>query len=191
MVKKLRTETSAAASVLVFGIPRGGKVPVGARFNAADAEVAGWIAHHQGLKILHATAAPAVELAALLRDWQLRANRSVLLPVVSISVFENLRALAADTAASPAAVEERGNWVHNARNTPERLAMTEPVWSAMAVRDVVLTPEYNRRGAIEGWWEAAILAIADDVYTVCWLDDPETGFRKRKRHELAPLHPSR
>ena len=67
----------------------------------------------------------------------------------------------------------------------ERLRLANALWSAMAIDDIVLTMEYDRRGAIEGWWEAVILAIANDVYTVCWLEDPETGFRKRKPHELA------
>lgn len=37
--------------------------------------------------------------------------------------------------------------------------------------------------------EAAILAIDSDVYTICWLDTLETGFRKRKRHEIALILP--
>ncbi len=63
----------------------------------------------------------------------------------------------------------------------------------MAVGDTVLAPEFDGEGGIEGWWEATILAIAEDggLCTLCWLDDPEWGFRKRQRTELAPLHPSR
>ena len=175
----------------VFGIPRGGKMPVGARFSAADIEVARWIAHHHGLDFLQATSAPAAELAALLREWQLRANGAPILPVISLTVWENLRSLLPTGTVdrtNPAASEAS---VADPERAAQRLATADAMWSALAVNEVVLTLEYDRRKAVEGWWEAVILAIADGVYTTCWLDDPETGFRKRKLTELAPLHPSR
>src|SRR3954463_9071932 len=92
MGKPKISEPPALMSV-VFGIPRGGKMPVGARFSAADTEVARWIAHHHGLDLLQTTSAPAAELAALLREWQLRANGAPILPVISLTVWENLRSL--------------------------------------------------------------------------------------------------
>jgi hypothetical protein len=63
----------------------------------------------------------------------------------------------------------------------------------MAVGEVVLAPEFDRHGEVEGWWEAVLLAVAEDGEgcTVCWLDEPETGFRRRRRVDLAPLHPRR
>jgi hypothetical protein len=190
MAKQRIPELAAPLSV-VFGIPRGGKMPVGARFSAADAEVARWIAHHHGLDLLQATSAPAAELAALLREWQLRANGAPILPVISLTVWENLRSLLPNVAVDRAIPGASEASAADPERAAQRLAMAEAMWSALAVNDVVLTLEYDRRKAVEGWWEAVILAIADGVYTTCWLDDPETGFRKRKLTELAPLHPSR
>ena len=184
-----KNDTEPATAIAVFGIPRGGKTPVGARFSANDIGVARWIAKHQGLQLLLAKSAPAIELTALLREWQIRANGAAILPVLSLSMAENLRALAADTANAPGpAAGDDGPTA--ADRTAARLALASPLWAAMAVDDIVLTMEYDRRGVSEGWWEAVILSIANDVYTVCWLEDPETGFRKRKPHELAPLHPT-
>jgi hypothetical protein len=71
------------------------------------------------------------------------------------------------------------------------LALAEPLWAGLAVGDTVLAPEFGQDGAPEGWWEAILLAIADDVVTLCWRDDPEFGFRRRRRDELALLHPGR
>jgi len=78
MAKQRPPEFAAPVSV-VFGIPRGGKMPVGARFSAADTEVARWIAHHHGLDLLQATSAPAAELAAVARHegWPVSDSKDV------------------------------------------------------------------------------------------------------------------
>src|SRR4051794_5429346 len=100
MTKRNDTEPATAGAV-VFGLPRGEKTPVGARFSAADIGAARWIAKHQGLQLLLTKSAAAVELAALLREWQIRATGSAMLPVISLSMNENLRAVAADPANQP------------------------------------------------------------------------------------------
>ena len=65
--------------------------------------------------------------------------------------------------------------------------------AAIAPGDVVLAPEYDRKGCVEGWWEAVVLAVPEgegEACTVCWPDDPHFGFRRRRRDELVPLHPA-
>ena len=63
-------------------------------------------------------------------------------------------------------------------------------WAALAVGDVVLARDYDRDGESVGWWEAVVLAPADgDAFTLGWRDYPEQGLVRRRRAELAPLHP--
>ncbi len=71
----------------------------------------------------------------------------------------------------------------------KRRAIAEPLWAALAVGDVVLARDYDREGESVGW-EAVVLAPADgDAFTLGWPDYPEQGRARRKRAELAPLHP--
>jgi len=196
---KQKPATAAADPIfVVFGVPRGGRMPVGARFAAAEEGIARWVARHRGLNLLRATSARAssaraAELAAQLREWQLRANGSPFLPVISLSLWESLRALGAAEGATADASSlgaDESKATDPERST-ERLTMAEALWAALAVGDTVLAPEYDERGAAEGWWEAAVLAVSEDgVVTTCWLDDPQAGLRRRRRTELAPLHPS-
>lgn len=50
---------------------------------------------------------------------------------------------------------------------------------------VVLAPEYDERGAIEGWYEAIITAIHGEVFTLRFRDYPV----RRKRYELGLMYP--
>ncbi len=186
-----------APVLAVFGVPRGRRRPVGARFAIAEAEIARWVARQRGLRVLVAEAEPALSVTAGLRDWEMGVDGRALLPVIPGALWANLCALAAGMAAAGQAEEADPATAPDTDAAPaagaeERLALAEPLWAAMAVGDTVLAPEFDGEGGIEGWWEATILAIAEDggLCTLCWLDDPEWGFRKRQRTELAPLHPS-
>jgi hypothetical protein len=196
--------------LLLFGVPRGGSRQVGARFAATEAAIARWIARHRGLSLLAAEAGTALSRAALLPEWQLGADGAPKLAVIPAGLWHGLReqleavtgaggADAAGTAGgdagATAADETNAEAAAAAALQARRLALAAPLWAAMAVGDVVLAPEFDRHGEVEGWWEAVILAVAEDEdgdgsCTVCWLDEPETGFRRR-RVDLAPLHPSR
>ncbi len=202
MTRKKPSGPATPAPVLaVFGVPRGRRRPVGARFPAAEVEIARWVARQRGLRVLMAEAEPALSVTAGLRDWEMGADGRVLLPVIPGALWANLCALAAGMAAAGQAEEADLATAPDTEDTAdaapapaeERLALAEPLWAAMAVGDTVLAPEFDGEGGIEGWWEATILAIAEDggLCTLCWLDDPEWGFRKRQRTELAPLHPGR
>ena len=110
----------------------------------------------------------------------LGADGRALLPVIPGALWQNLRALAAGMAAAGQAEEADLATAPDTDAAPaawaaERLALAEPLWAAMAVGDTVLAPEFDGEGGIEGWWEATILAIAEDggLCTLCWLDDPE------------------
>ena len=144
--------------------------------------------------LLVAGTEPALNVTAGLRAWEMAADGRALLPVIPGALWANLCALAAGMAATGQAEEaDQGTAPDTDAAPADRLALAEPLWAAMAVGDTVLAPEFDGEGGIEGWWEATILAVAEDggLCTLCWLDDPEWGFRKRQRRDLAPLHPGR
>ena len=179
----------APAAYVAFGVPRAGRMPVGARFAPHEAEAARWVARHLGLELLEAWPdTPAAALAERLRGFELRANGSPVLPPLAQALWEDLRALA-DTR-SPAAATRDGE----GSGIPDAAPVHALPDAAVAPGDIVLAPEYDRRGCVEGWWEAAVLAVpgeAGAACTVCWLDEPESGFRRRRRDELVPFRPAR
>ena len=84
------------AAYATFGVPRAGRMPVGARFAPHEAEAARWVARHLGLELLEAApGTPAAALAERLRGFELRGNGSPVLPPLAQALWEDLRALAA------------------------------------------------------------------------------------------------
>jgi hypothetical protein len=176
---------------ILFGIPSGARRAVGARFAAAEAGVARWIARHQGLSVVAAGTEALARLAARLPEWRLKPDGTPLLTILTDALWEELRAVAAPVAErpdqQPAAPDGRGG-----ETVPsKRLALAEPLWAALAVGDTVLARDFDRDGEFAGWWEAvALAAFEGDGFTLAWRDAPEQGrLIRRRRAELAPPHP--
>ena len=84
---------------------------------------------------------------------------------------------------------------HNAKTTPaaatpnktDTLATTRPPlpksWSEIRVGSLVIAHE----GVTEGWWEATVTEIRDDVLTLRWRDYPRQAAVTRVRKEVALL----
>jgi hypothetical protein len=135
---------------------------------------------------------PFVFSAARLPEWRLRPDGSPLLTILPDALWEELRAVAAPQAEhtdhQPAAKEGSGE--ENTAAAAKRRALAEPLWASIVVGDVVLARDYDRDSESVGWWEAVVLAPDDgDSFTLGWRDYPEQGLVRRKRSELAPLHP--
>jgi hypothetical protein len=111
------------------------------------------------------------------------------LTILPDALWEELRAVAppeAEPKNQSAAPESSGT---EEAAMAKRRAIAEPLWAALAVGDVVLARDYDREGESVGW-EAVVLAPADgDAFTLGWPDYPEQGLVRRKRAELALLHP--
>ena len=196
MTRKKPSGPATPAPVLaVFGVPRGRRRPVGARFPVAEAEIARWVARQRGLHVLAAEAEPALNVTAGLREWELGADGRAPLPVIPGARWANLCALAARMAAAGQAEEAHPATAPDPDAAPagaeERLALAGPLWAAMAVGDTVLAREFDRDGDFVGWWEAVVRAAEGDDFTLAWRDYPEQGLVRHQRTELAPLHPSR
>ena len=150
MTRKTPSGPATPAPVLaVFGVPRGRRRPVGARFPIAEAEIARWVARQRGLRVLMAEAEPALSVTAGLRDWEMRVDGRALLPVIPGALWANLCALAAGMAAAGLAEEEDLATASDTDAAPaapaeQRLALAEPLWAAMAVGATVLTRDFNR-----------------------------------------------
>src|SRR5215213_11864964 len=77
-------EASAPGPAYVaFGLPRAGRMPVGARFAPHEAEAARWLARRLALELIEAAPdGPAAALAERLRGFEVRPNGSPVLPVI-------------------------------------------------------------------------------------------------------------
>jgi hypothetical protein len=186
---KATPKPAPAPDLILFGIPRGGRRAVGARFPTAEAGVARWIARHQGLSVAAANTEALAQLAARLPEWRLKPDGSPLLTILTDALWEELRAVAppeAERTDQPGEAADGGGRAATAK----RRALAEPLWASIVVGDTVLARDFDRDGDFVGWWEAVVLAPADgDSFTLGWRDYPEQGLVRRKRAELAPLHP--
>ncbi len=187
---KATPKPAPAPDLILFGIPRGGRRAVGARFPTAEAGVARWIARHQGLSVAAANTEALAQLAARLPEWRLKPDGSPLLTILTDALWEELRAVAGPEAKpmdhQPAAAE--GGATEGA--TATRRALAEQLWASIVAGDVILAKDFDRDGDFVGWWEAVVLAPAEgDAFTLGWRDYPEQGLVRRRRAELAPLHP--
>ena len=180
-----------APDLILFGIPRGARRAVGARFAGAEAGVARWIARHQGLSVVAAASDQLARLAARLPEWRLKPDGTPLLTILTDALWEELRAVAAPEAERPDQQPAAPDGGGGEAVTPKRLALAEPLWAALAVGDTVLARDFDRDGEFAGWWEAVLLApFEGDGFTLAWRDAPEQGrLIRRRRAELALPHP--
>jgi hypothetical protein len=196
MKQNVENALTGAKTIIVFGLLMRGRAPVAAKFAEADRSLAMWVAHHQGLTAVALNRPSDDPMLSTIPDWQLRPDKGVRLATVTLDAFAKLQAAAAARTADAeisgdgSAADWSDDWLREPRTKEGRTSLYDPIWAAMDVRDIVLSPEYDHRGAVSGWWDAVILAIRGESYTICWLDDTHTGFRTRQRHELAPLHPA-
>ena len=74
-------------------------------------------------------------------------------------------------------------------SVPASSLPVDPLWANLAINMVVLAPEYTDQGTPEGWWEAVIVAIHNDVLRLRWRDYPRQEHINRKRDEVALMYP--
>jgi hypothetical protein len=174
-------------ALIVFG-KRPRKQPRAAWFSAADAAVARWIAHRYGLSTLKATTRVTNELSNPIGEWQLVPQGQPMVPTVKLDTFDQLLALAdearATGEATNEAIDEGGA---PAEVTAQQREAAKALWGSLAIGSLVLAQEDD---PARGWWEAIILAMHQDICTLCWRDHPDDGLVRRESRHLAILHPS-
>jgi len=193
------TEASRPA-ILIFGIVKGRFRPQAARFRAEEIELARYLAAKLDLAMLTIDVQLLEEIGLVIPEWQLRPGDQAVIPFVRGQVFEQLRQLVqpganGDTPATPGTDGGNAPIPGNGLGTP---LVPKPVldakqatrlWDSLGVGSIVLASDVDMAGERLGWWEAIILAVQDGIYLLRWRE-PEEGVIRRKRHQLALLHPN-
>lgn len=175
-------------AVLAFG-RAGTKAPRAAWFAAADAAIAQWAATQYSLTLLPATPELLKSLEAPLTEWQLGGDGHPLLPVIALQTFTRLQSFAAHAeAGDPAGIMASAQPLPAGppTKTPQHEQAQSLLWDAIGINSVVLTLADD---PALGWWEATVLAVHNGSCILCWRDFPADGLIRRKRQQLALLHP--
>lgn len=86
--------------------------------------------------------------------------------------------------------ESTGEGKNEAKPTPKQTAgksVYPANWSTLAVDQIVLAKE---DGPVEQWWEAKIIKIDKDQFTLQWRDYPKLPQIVRSRSNLGLMHPA-
>lgn len=73
---------------------------------------------------------------------------------------------------------------------PHRPPVAANMWDGIKVGSLVLAAGFDQHDLPAGWWEAVIVAIDRDEYTLKWRDYPREPTSKRERKHIALLHPA-
>jgi len=176
----------AKAPVVLFGIDSRGK-PKAARFAANHAGLAIKAADQLHLKMLVGADPKVAEILAKLPVGRVHAAGKMFVPFIRRDLYDKLLAAAAD-----------GNH-HHAQTPPvggagdgagSRRAGSPPHlpkgWQEIGVGDLVVAQE----GREDGWYEAIVVEVTGDMFTLRWRDYPRERRVVRHRNRLGLLYPS-
>ena len=91
----------------------------------------------------------------------------------------------AKTPASTAATSQTGTTAASSgKGTPSTSPPLPKTWSEIQVGSLVIAQEGT---AEEGWWEAVVTEVRDDVLTLRWRDYPRQAALVRNRKAVALL----
>jgi len=186
-------------AILIFGIVKRRFRPQAARFRAEEIELARYLAAELNLEMLTIDVQLLEEIGLVIPEWQLRPGDQAVIPFVRGQVFEQLRQLGqpganGDTPDTPGTDSGNAPIPGNGLGTP---LVPKPVldikqatrlWDSLGVGSLVLASDFDIAGERSGWWEAIILGVEDGTYLLRWRE-PSEGIIRRKRHQLALLHP--
>jgi hypothetical protein len=188
-------EPPAVPAVLIYNKPAGAKIPHAAWFGTAVKATAMLAAKRQGYTAVEFAETYIDLVKAAVPQGELSSGGKLTLPGVKRDVLDRLLA---NLAGEPVeAVDGSGKlppgtvptFVGSSDEIPTHAMPVDPLWAALAVNMVVLTPDFDSQGNSEGWWEAVIVAIHDDVFTLRFRDYPRQPLVKRKREDIAIKYP--
>jgi hypothetical protein len=167
-----------APDLIVLGPDHQGK-PRAARFPASQADLVAKAAKAMNLTVCKADGAALAELAKKLTTGRLYGTGRGFVPSVGRNlygkIFEQLK-LAGQPV--PDATDQS--------DTEQRAPGLPATWDDIAVGHLVIAHE----GAVDGWWEAIVLARDGDMLTLKWRDYPQQANVVRHAGSVALLKPS-
>ena len=188
-------EPPATPAVLVYTKPADSRVPRATWFGLTVKATATLGAQRQGYTAVEFAPTHIDLVKAAVPEGEITSAGKLTLSGVKRDVLQRLLA---NLAGSPVEAPDGSGklppgtlptFVGLSDDIPAHAMPVDPLWAALAVNMVVLIPEYTDQGAPEGWWEAIIVAIHGDVFTLRFRDYPNQSLKKRKRDEIAIMYP--
>jgi hypothetical protein len=169
--KTSTTEPSNGACIVLYGLDENDK-PQAARFtDLRQRDLIKQAANAMALTLVEATTPGLVEVAAKLPAGRLYSNGRGFVPNVRRNLYEAL------------IVATSGNGTANPSSTPDGLPTS---WDDIAVGHLVVAQEDD---VTNGWWEAIVVEINDDLLTLRWRDYPKLPKIVRHRTAVTLLCP--
>ena len=164
----------------MFGTPKGAKAPHAAWFRAAYAARVVTAARRQALTAIAVELNETRAVAATLKEGQLKAGGQLTMPCVSQDMLNQLRRLMPQPPGSSAPSPNGA--------TTAGVQVPVSVWDTLKLTDVVLAANLEN-GVPEGWYEAIIMKIEGDTFTLRWADYPREALVRLQRQHIALMYP--
>jgi hypothetical protein len=168
----------AGADLIVLGRDEQGK-PQAARFPANQSDLATKAAKAMNLVVGKAEGTALAELAGKLPIGRLYASGRGFVPPVRRSVYDKI---VEQLRLAGQQVPKESGQGNGERPTPG----LPTTWDDIAVGHLVIAHE----SAIEGWWEAIVLARDGDMLTLKWRDYPQQAHVTRHVGSVALMKPT-
>ena len=176
---KRATPASAGNGLLVLGFDEQQK-PCGARFVDAKPDLVAKAAQLMGLKVYKASSPDVAEIAKKLPVGQLYANGRGFVPNVRQTLYSDvLVALAAEPQQAAVGTDDEKASTLVARGLPRS-------WDEIAPGQLVIAQE----SLANGWWEAIVIDLRDDMLTLRFRDYPRLPKFFRHRTAVALMSPA-
>jgi hypothetical protein len=178
-----RLTSACPTPVVLFGVDSRGK-PKAARFGKQHAGLALKAAAQLQLQVLTSNNPKIASLAAQLPVGRVHATGRTFVPFIRRDLYDQLVAAAGNGNAHPASSSSGSSGASG--STPGGSAPRLPRnWQEIGVGDLVLFQDCLE----DGWYEAIVVAVVGDMFTLRWRDFPRQRRFARHRLQLSLLYP--
>jgi hypothetical protein len=189
MTAKANHSTSVArgpSPLILFGIDSRAK-PKGARFGREHASLAIKAATQLQLNVLASNDPKVAEIAARLPVGRVHATGRTFVPFIRRDIYDRLLA-AAGNGNGASAVRLTGSPAGGAgtASPPSGNPNLPRNWHEIGLGDLVVAQEED---PTDGWYEAIVVEVANDMFTLRWRDYPRLRRITRHRLRLGLLYP--
>ena len=178
---------SCPSPVVLFGIDSRGK-PKGARFGKEHASLAIKAATQLQLNVLASNDPKVAEIAARLPVGRVHATGRTFVPFIRRDLYDKLLAAAPNgNLGQPLTPPASGTTGGAAGSKPPGSSPNLPrSWHEIGLGDLVVAQEED---PTDGWYEAIVVEVANDMFTLRWRDYPRQRRITRHRLRLGLLYP--